>query len=124
MSNSLRARNAMKDERRVVVTGVGVLAANGIGKDAFWRSLVAGESGIRRVTLCDVTGLDSQIAGEVKGFDPETFLAPRFKSRHVSRTAQLALGNDVHAGAKPRHSGEDRLVGVGLDRIADQRVLT
>lgn len=81
----------MIDKRRVVVTGVGVLAANGVGKDDFWSSLIEGKSGIRRATLCDVTGLDSRIAGEVPGFDPERFLAPCFKPRHVSRTAQLAL---------------------------------
>lgn len=81
----------MSDKRKVVVTGVGVLAANGIGKDAFWRTLAAGQSGIGRVTLCDAQGLASQIAGEVRDFVPDRFLAPRFKSRHVSRTAQLAL---------------------------------
>jgi len=77
--------------RRVVVTGLGVLAANGIGKDAFWESLLAGRSGIGPVTLCDVTGLDSQIAGEVKAFNPRDFLRGALNPRHITRTAQLAI---------------------------------
>ncbi len=57
----------MSKRNRVVVTGMGVLAPNGIGIDAFWKSLVAGESGVGPITLFDATGFKSRIAGEVKG---------------------------------------------------------
>ena len=69
---------------------MGVLAANGIGKDAFWNSLLAGESGIGPVTLCDVEGLPSRIAGEVSGFNPDTFLKGKVKAKRLTRNTQLA----------------------------------
>ena len=56
--------------RRVVVTGVGLVCGCGIGTDEVWRNLLAGKSGIGRVTHFDVTAFDCQIAGEVKNFDP------------------------------------------------------
>jgi 3-oxoacyl-[acyl-carrier-protein] synthase II len=77
-------------KNRVVITGLGVLAANGIGKDAFWKSLLAGESGIGPVTLCDVEGLPSQIAGEVSGFKPDAFLKGKVKAKRLTRNTQFA----------------------------------
>ena len=56
--------------RRVVVTGVGLVCALGIGTEESWRNLVAGCSGIATITQFDTTGIDSTIAGEVKNFDP------------------------------------------------------
>src|SRR2546430_6697272 len=68
--------------RRVVVTGLGVVSPLGIGIDTLWDQLTHGVSGVRRITKFDASGLPSQIAGEVTGFDPETYL-PR---RDVVRT--------------------------------------
>jgi 3-oxoacyl-[acyl-carrier-protein] synthase II len=76
---------------RVVITGIGVLAANGIGKDAFWNSLLAGESGIGPVTRCNVDDLPSKIAGEVKDFHPERYLDGKIKPKRISRQTQLAV---------------------------------
>ena len=56
--------------RRVVVTGMGVVSPIGIGADRFWKALVSGTSGVRRITTFDPTGHDCQIAAEVKDFDP------------------------------------------------------
>ena len=56
--------------RRVVVTGVGLVCGCGIGTDEVWRNLLAGKSGIARITQFDASAFDCQIAGEVKGFDP------------------------------------------------------
>jgi len=78
-------------KNRVVITGIGVLAANGIGKDAFWKSLLAGESGIGPITLFDATDLPSSLVGEVTGFDPENFIDKAFKPRRMARFTQLAL---------------------------------
>ena len=56
--------------RRVVVTGVGLVSAVGIGTEETWRNLLAGESGVAPITHFDTTGFASTIAAEVKGFDP------------------------------------------------------
>ena len=68
--------------RRVVVTGLGVVAPAGIGVDAFWKQITHGVSAVGRITKFDPAGLPSQIAAEVNGFDPEAYL-PR---RDVVRT--------------------------------------
>lgn len=60
--------------RRVVVTGLGVVAPNGIGVETFWRNLVDGVSGIDRISRFDASRHDSKIAGEVKGFDPLNYM--------------------------------------------------
>ncbi len=68
--------------RRVVITGLGVVACNGIGKEDFWSACVAGRSGIRGITRFDASPLSSQIAGEIANFDPEA-LGPRYeRCRH------------------------------------------
>ena len=56
--------------RRVVVTGVGLVSAVGIGTEETWRNLLAGQSGVAPITHFDTTGFASTIAAEVKGFDP------------------------------------------------------
>jgi 3-oxoacyl-[acyl-carrier-protein] synthase II len=60
--------------RRVVVTGVGLVSSLGIGTEANWEALCAGQSGIGRITRFDVSQFACQIAGEVKGFDPLHFV--------------------------------------------------
>jgi 3-oxoacyl-[acyl-carrier-protein] synthase II len=60
--------------RRVVVTGLGVVAPNGIGVEAFWQNLLNGVTGIDRITRFDASHHDSKIAGEVKGFDPLSYM--------------------------------------------------
>ena len=56
--------------RRVVVTGIGLVSSLGIGTDVNWNNLLAGKSGVSRITKFDVTGYAAQIAAEVQGFDP------------------------------------------------------
>ena len=61
-------------ERRVVITGIGLVSALGIGTDATWSALLAGTSGVGRVTKFDVSSFAAQIAAEVRGFDPLQFV--------------------------------------------------
>jgi len=76
--------------RRVALTGIGVISPIGIGKDAFWSSLMEGRSGVRRITVFDPAPYETQIGGEVVGFDPASFM-DRKEVRHNDRFAQLAL---------------------------------
>ncbi len=73
-------------ERRVVVTGLGVCAANGGGVPAFWDALVNGRSGIGPITAFDASALRSRIAGEVRDVVPEE----RLSSKTLKRTARFA----------------------------------
>jgi 3-oxoacyl-[acyl-carrier-protein] synthase II len=63
--------------RRVVITGLGIVSPVGIGVAEAWANILAGKSGIGRITRFDASSLPSQIAGEVKGFDVSKYLAPK-----------------------------------------------
>jgi 3-oxoacyl-[acyl-carrier-protein] synthase II len=78
------------DRRRVVITGMGVVAPNGIGLDSFWNSLVHGRSGVRKITYFDTSSHASKIAGEVSGFDPLDFMSSK-TSRRMDRFAHFSL---------------------------------
>ena len=77
-------------QRRVVVTGVGMMTALGVGREATWDALLAGENGIGPVTLCDTSDLESRIAGEVTDFDPRDFIE-RKEARRMDRFVQLSI---------------------------------
>jgi 3-oxoacyl-(acyl-carrier-protein) synthase len=79
--------------RRVVITGIGVVAPNGIGKEPFWHACIAGRSGIRQITHFDASPLPSQIAGEVAHFDPSTFGLTAAEIQHTDRATQFALAS-------------------------------
>jgi 3-oxoacyl-[acyl-carrier-protein] synthase II len=64
----------MADRRRVVVTGIGLVSSLGIGTEANWLSLTAGQSGIATITKFDAAQFSTRIAGEVKDFDPLTYI--------------------------------------------------
>ncbi|MER3428636.1 MAG: beta-ketoacyl synthase [Pyrinomonas sp.] len=92
--------------RRVVITGVGCVTPIGIGREAFWRALLAGESGVRRIESFDVSSSPVKIAAEVRDFDWERELAPRDR-RHVARTVPLALAAAREALADARLQPND-----------------
>jgi len=76
--------------RRVVVTGIGLVCCCGIGTEEVWRNLLAGKSGLGRVTAFDVTGFDCQIAGEIKNFDPLNWVEKK-ELKKMARFIQVAM---------------------------------
>ncbi len=94
------------ENRRVVITGMGVIAPNGIGVHNFWNSLIHGQSAIKKITHFDASSYPCQIAAEVQDFDPSNYMAPKTAKR-LARFGQFALttarmavedsGLDVHS---------------------------
>jgi 3-oxoacyl-[acyl-carrier-protein] synthase II len=83
-------------KRRVVVTGLGVVSPVGIGTQNAWNNLIAGQSGITRITKFDPTSFASQIAGEVKGFNAEDFI-PAKDARRMDTFIQYGLAAGLEA---------------------------
>ena len=90
-------------ERRVVVTGVGMLTAVGAGREVSWQALLAGTNGIRPITLIDASDLASKVAGEVPDFDYSQYI-DRKEARRMDRFTHLAV---VAAGEALEQSGLD-----------------
>jgi 3-oxoacyl-[acyl-carrier-protein] synthase II len=80
----------MRNSRRVVVTGLGVVAPNGIGKETFWRNLIAGKSAIDYITAFNPSPYPCHVAGEVRDFDPTRFMHAR-RTKHRGRFSQFAV---------------------------------
>ena len=76
--------------RRVVITGMGTLNPLANNLDDFWQKLEKGESGVRRIAAFDPSEYSSQVAGEVKGFEPKDFIGAK-EIRRMSRVSQLAV---------------------------------
>ena len=83
-------------ERRAVITGLGVIAPNGIGKDTYWQATVEGKSGIGIISRFDPSGYRTRIAGEVNDFDPTEYMSKK-EARRMSRCAQFALASSQMA---------------------------
>lgn len=84
--------------KRVVVTGLGAVTPIGIGKDLFWQNLVAGQSGISRITHFDPSAFTSHIAAEVKDFDPNLYMEKKEANRLV-RFIQFSIASSKLAVA-------------------------
>ncbi len=107
-------------DRRVVITGLGLITPLGVGVVETWTALCAGKSGITEITRFDASGFDTKIAGEVKNFNPEDFLPKKEAKRtqafiaYAVAAARMALED---SGLKITRSNEDRvgvLTGCGL----------
>jgi len=77
-------------ERRIVVSGIGVVSPIGIGKDSFWEGLKSGRSGVDKITYFDTTNLPVKIAAEVKDFKPENFMDKKI-IRRTDRYIQYGI---------------------------------
>jgi 3-oxoacyl-[acyl-carrier-protein] synthase II len=104
----------MTDNRRVVVTGIGLVSSLGIGTDANWEALCAGRSGIGPITRFDASAFSTRIAGEVKGFDPLQFIEKK-DVKKMDIFIQFAIAAADHAMADSTlqiTSANDTRVGV------------
>lgn len=90
----------MKD-RRVVVTGMGVISPVGLDVPTMWQNVVAGKSGIGPITLFDTTDFDVRIAGEAHGFDPLNYMSAK-DARRADRFAQFTVAALEEALAQSR----------------------
>ena len=80
----------MRNGRRVVITGIGVVAPNGIGKQAYWDSLVAGKSGVDWITEFDTDPYPCKVAAKVQDFNASDFVNPR-RAKQWGRFSQFAV---------------------------------
>jgi 3-oxoacyl-[acyl-carrier-protein] synthase II len=85
------------EEKRVVVTGLGIISPVGNDAPSFWSSLKAGRGGVRTLTSFDPAGFDSQIAAEVKGFDPHMYKIPAKEIRRLEKFVQYSIAASAQA---------------------------
>ena len=115
-------------ERRVVITGTGLISALGTGTEKNWKDMLAGKSGIGPITRFPTDGLDARIAGEVKDFSPEQFMEKKearrmdlftqyaiAASEMAMRESGLPVGTDKPNGYAPEKVGV--IVGSGIGGI-------
>ncbi len=76
--------------KRAVITGLGVVAPNGIGRDAFWEAVRDGRSGIRTITRFDPAQFPTRIAGQVEDFRPTDFMTAK-RAKHMDRTSHYGV---------------------------------
>lgn len=134
----------MRKRNKVAITGLGVVAPNGIGVDAFWESILNAKSGIGPITLFDPSDYPVRIAGEVSNFDVRDYVDGGLKPRRMGRHTQLALAATrlamIDAGIEPEQmrthfepalvmgvsssafdvieQGKDRMASAGLRNIS------
>lgn len=119
--------------RRVVITGMGVIAPNGIGKEAFWNNLIAGKSAVAPITAFDPSSFPCQIAAEVRDFHAADFMGRRHV-KAVARFSQLAIAStrlaleDAHLSITPSIASEVAVIygnsvcgggDIGTDAVTD-----
>ena len=83
-------------KRRVVVTGLGIISPVGIGVAQAWQNIVAGKSGITKITRFDASAFACQVAGEVNGFDVAQYL-PAKEARRMDRFVHFGLAAGIEA---------------------------
>jgi len=110
-------------KRRVVITGIGILSPAGIGLEQNWSNIIAGNSGIRTISLFDATGYPSTVAGEVPDFDVTQFLSPK-DARKMDRFIQFGMAAGIEAikdsGLEITEDNADRIgayIGSGIGGI-------
>ena len=110
-------------KRRVVVTGLGLITPVGIGVAESWANIINGQSGIGKITKFDCSTFPSQVAGEVKNFDPLTYIPPK-DARRMDTFIQFGIAAGIEAfkdsGIEVNESNSERIgvsVGSGIGGI-------
>lgn len=109
-----------KTQRRVVVTGLGAVTPVGLDLESSWQALVKGQSGIRAIESFDASLMDARIAGEVRGFEIDRYIAKKEQKRmdrfihlYVAST-QMALEDSGLSADQLREQNTGSIVGVGI----------
>lgn len=84
------------NNRRAVITGLGAVTCLGDSIGSYWENLLAGRSGVRKITQFDASGLPCQIAGEIPDFDPTKYIDKK-EARRLARSSQIALAAAMNA---------------------------
>lgn len=112
--------------KRVVVTGLGVVSSIGTGKADFWSALTSGKSGISKITSFDTSDYPTHFGGEIKNFNPEDFLR-KDKARVLGRASSLAIAaaklSLVDSGIKPDKLDPDKTGVVIGTTMGESKVL-
>ncbi len=110
-------------KRRVVVTGLGLITPVGIGVSESWTNIINGQSGIGKITKFDCSSYPSQVAGEVKNFDPLLYIPPK-DARRMDTFIQFGIAAGVEAfkdsGIEVTDTNSERIgvsVGSGIGGI-------
>ncbi len=100
-------------QRRVVVTGLGIISSLGLTLDEFWQGLTGGQSGVSRLSNFCADPLPVQIAGEVRNFAPERFMQNRksikIMGRHIQLAVAAARNAFQHSGLSPENFQPEKL---------------
>src|SRR6188474_885890 len=102
----------MNTDRRVVITGMGVVTPIGSDLETFWRNLQGGVSGIDLISAFDPSAYDCRIAGEVRDFDPKNYFNNPKDARRTDRYSHLAM-------AAAKMAMQDS--GIDLEKVNRQR---
>ncbi len=110
--------------KRVVVTGISAITPLGLDVESSWEGILAGKSGIKKITSFDTTGFDTDIAGEITDFNPDTYIQPK-QSKRMDRFTQLSVCAAMqlieNSGYTITAENADRvgvILGVGLGGLA------
>ena len=101
----------MNDKRRLVITGIGVVSPLGVGKKTFWKALLEGQCGTKRISSFDVSTYPTQVAGEIRDFDPVDFMCHK-DARRMDRSSQMILASAMMAAEDANMES-----GIDLSRI-------
>jgi 3-oxoacyl-[acyl-carrier-protein] synthase II len=93
---STQGDQGVKDDVRVVITGMGTVNPLGLDVETTWQNLLAGKSGVRRFERFDVSSFRTQIAAEVRDFDATDFISPK-EARRMDRFVQFAMASTAQA---------------------------
>ena len=124
MPSTISSLTAARDKegrmfkRRVVVTGVGLVSALGVGSDPTWQALLKGASGIGPITRFDTTNFPTTIAGEVKGFDPTLYVEKKEIKKMIFSSV---INLPQKEGGRHPHSNNKHLLLLLLPLLGQQK---